>query len=89
VQRHLTARDAQSAIADAREIRDLYGLMAGYFEQRGNAGTAIRISRDGEALADAVVRSVQSNDFDAASRSAISIARACRDCHFEYKPLDP
>ncbi len=89
VQRHLTAGDGQSAIADAQEIRELYALMEDYFTDRGNSGSAVNLSKDGEALADALVKSVQAEDFEAASRSAISIARACRECHFEYKPLDP
>jgi len=89
VQRHLTAKDTQSAVTDAQEIGELYKLMEGYFAQRGNASDAVQISRDGEVLAESIVRSAQAADFDTALRSAISIARACRDCHFEFKPLDP
>jgi hypothetical protein len=89
VQRHITARDAPSAVADARDIGELYRLMEDYFQQRGDAAEAVRISNEGATLADAVVKSLESRDYEAASRSAISIARACRDCHFQYKPLDP
>jgi len=89
VQRHITARDAPSAVADAREIGELYRLMEDYFRQRGDAAEAVRISNDGATLADALVKSLETSDYGAASRSAISIARACRDCHFQYKPLDP
>jgi len=89
VQRHLTAKEAPSAIADAQEISELYQLMEQYFAQRENSANAVKISRDGRDLAAAIVNGVQASDFEAASRSAISLARACRDCHFEYKPLDP
>jgi hypothetical protein len=87
VQRNLALRDPVAAAADAREVGELYRLLEVYFTQRGDAVDAVRLSRDGAALADAVITSVQANDFDAASRSALSIARACRDCHIEYKPL--
>ena len=89
VQRHITARDAPSAVADAREIGELYRLMEDYFQQRGDAVEAVRISNEGATLADVVVKSIEISDYETASRSAIAIARACRDCHFQYKPLDP
>lgn len=89
VQRYIMARDAPAAVADAREIGELYKLVEAYFVQRGHSGNAVRISRDAQALAAAVTKSLEASDFELASRSAISIARACRDCHFEYKPLDP
>ena len=87
VQRHITAGDAPSAVADAHEIGELYRLMEGYFQQRGDAAEAVRISNEGATLADGIVKSIEISDYETASRSAISIARACRDCHFQYKPL--
>jgi hypothetical protein len=87
VQRHLAKRDSVDAISDAHEVGELYRLMAGYFTERGDAADAVKLARDGATLADAVITSVQAEDFDAASRSALSIARACRDCHIQYKPL--
>jgi hypothetical protein len=81
VQRHLAQRDSVDAISDAREVGELYRLMEGYFTERGDAADAVKLARD------AVITSVQAEDFDAASRSALAIARACRDCHIQYKPL--
>ncbi len=89
VQRHIDAQDAAAALADARELGELYGLMEDYFQRRGESADAVRISREGASLAADVIRAIEGNDLPAASRSAISIARACRDCHFQYKPLDP
>lgn len=88
VQRNLAARDANAAVADAREIGELYGSMEAYFSRRDNAGNAVKLSREGRDLAAAVVRSAAAKDFAAASKAAVSIARACRSCHSEYKPLD-
>jgi hypothetical protein len=90
IQRNLAARELVGALADAREVGELYRLMEGYFGRRGgNSEDAVKFSRDGAALADAVVKSLQGNDFDGASEFATSITRACRECHVRYKPLDP
>jgi len=63
--------------------------MQEYFNRRGDAAEAAKLAGDGAALADDVIRSVQGDDLDTASSTAISIARGCRDCHIKYKPLDP
>jgi hypothetical protein len=89
MQRDLTARDSAASAADAREVIDLYRLMAEFFSKRADATDAVKFSKDGAELAEAVVISLQGNDLEAASRSATSITRACRDCHFKYKPLEP
>ena len=88
VQRNLAAGDASAASADAREIGELYGSMEAYFSRRGNADNAVKLSREGRELAATVARSVAAKDFATASKAAVSIARACRSCHSEYKPLD-
>ena len=89
MQRNLARRDSAAALADAREVGELYRLMQDYFTQRGDATEAVKLASAGAALADDVIKSLQSNDLDTASVSAISIARGCRDCHVKYKPLDP
>jgi hypothetical protein len=88
VQRNLAAGDANAAVADAREIGELYSSMEAYFSRRGNADNAVRLSREGRDLAATVVNSAARKDFAAASKAAVSIARACRTCHLDYKPLD-
>jgi ferric-dicitrate binding protein FerR (iron transport regulator) len=89
IQRNLAMKDPVAAMADARELGKVYGLMKDYFARRGDANDAVKLSRDGAALADAAVKSIQVNDFEAASQTATSLARACRDCHVKYKPLSP
>ncbi len=90
IQRNLAARESVAALADAREIGELYRLMEDYFARRGgNSEDAVKLSKDGAGLLDATAKSLQANDFDGALRSATSLTRACRDCHVKYKPLDP
>ena len=89
MQRNLARRDSAAALSDAREVGELYRLMQDYFTQRGDATEAVKLASAGAGFADDVIKSLQSNDLDTASVSAISIARGCRDCHVKYKPLDP
>lgn len=89
MQRNITARDPVAASTDAREVAELYGFMADYFTQRGDAAEAVKLARDGAVLAGTVVDSLRESDFAGASRYARSIATACRDCHIRYKPLEP
>lgn len=89
IQHELAARDGAAALADAREVGELYRLMEEYFARPGGADGAVKLSRDGVALANAVVESLGRNDFEGASHAATSMTRACRDCHVRYKPLDP
>jgi hypothetical protein len=88
MQRNLKRNDGDAATADAREIQALYKLMEDYFDKRGDAHAAVKLSREGGELAEKVVRSATTRDFDRALGAAITLARACRDCHQDYKPLD-
>ncbi len=88
VQRELTTRNGEAAMADAREIGELYGRLERFFLQRDSAASAVKLSREGQVLSASVIRHVAAGDFVAASSAAISIAKACRDCHLEYKPLE-
>jgi hypothetical protein len=87
LQRHITARDREAAIATAREMEELYGLMEKFFSQRDHADDAVRWSREGREYASQALRDLAAQRFTAARRSALAIAHGCRDCHFNYKPL--
>jgi hypothetical protein len=88
VQRNLARQDASAATVDAREIADLYGSMEAYFTRRGGAATAVKLSQEGKELANTVVSSVAGSNFAAATQAAQTLAKACRTCHAQYKPLD-
>ena len=87
LQRHIAARDREAAIASAREIEQLYGLMEQFFDRREHADDAVRWSREGREYASQALRDLAAQRFTAARRSALAIAHGCRDCHFNYKPL--
>ena len=87
LQRHIAARDRDAALARAKELEELYGLMGQFFADRGQSDSAVRISREGRAQAAAAVRHLNAGQFNAARERALEIAHGCRGCHIEYKPL--
>lgn len=87
VQRHLRLREGEPARADAAVIEDLYDRMATWFERAGQSADAVQISRDGQAQAAGIREAIERQDFDAAHGAALRIARACNDCHDNYKPF--
>ena len=88
VQHNLTRGDTTAASADARNIGELYRSMETYFTHRADSAEAVKLSREGQELATAVLKSLAGHDLAGASRAAQTLARACRTCHLKYKPLD-
>jgi hypothetical protein len=87
LQRHIAVRDRDGALVQARELEELYGLMENFFQERGDTGTALRLSREGRAQATAAIRHLNARQFAAARARALEIAHGCRGCHIGYKPL--
>ena len=87
VQRKLDARDDPDAIAQAREIEDLYAKMEAYFVAKGESADAIKLSRESKELAAVIVNSVTAKNYQAGGNAAVTIARACTDCHDLYRPF--
>ena len=87
VQKNLDARKAEAAVADARELGRLYGLMTQFFVDDGHAADAVEMSRAGKALADAIAPAVAAQDYEAASKAALELSHACNDCHDAHKPF--
>lgn len=87
VQKSITARNDEGAKADARELERYYALMEAYFAAMGQADDAVRQSAEGRALAAAIPAALDRQDYAAATQSAVTLARACNDCHDNYKPF--
>ena len=87
VQKNIAAGRSDAAVADARELARLYGLMAAYFVEDGHAPDAVALSRDGQALAAAIPAALAASDVDGAAKSALALAHACNDCHDNHKPF--
>ncbi len=87
VQKNIDARKTDAAVADARELARLYGLMETYFADDGHAPDAVTLSQSGKALAAGIPAALAAQDFDGASRAALEISHACNDCHDVHKPF--
>jgi hypothetical protein len=88
VQRSIARRDDAAALADARQIEDLYAQMEAFFSADGQPGDAARMSREGRLLAATMAGAIEKQDYDAALRAATGITRACSDCHEHYRPFN-
>ena len=87
VQKNIEARKSDAAIADAREIERLYGLMETYFVDDGHAPDAVTLSQSGKTLAAGIPTAIAAQDFDGAAKAALEISHACNDCHDVHKPF--
>jgi hypothetical protein len=88
LQDNITNKDANGAIALAKEMENSFKLVEGFFAKRGNAEDGVTDAKRYEVMAAEIVKFVEANDFDAASNKAIEISKACDTaCHDTYKPL--
>ena len=89
VQKDLQRADAAAALSDAQEIQRLYVLLESYFADKAKYDDALHLSREGRERAEQVVAAITTNDLTSAARAAAQITRDCRECHNEFKPLEP
>jgi hypothetical protein len=87
VQKNIEARRTEAAVADARELARLYGLMETYFVDDGKAPDAVTLSQSGKALAAGIPAALAARDYDGAAQAALEISHACNDCHDNHKPF--
>jgi hypothetical protein len=87
VQKNIEARRTDAAVADARELARLYGLMETYFVEDGHAPDAVTLSQAGRTLAAGIPTALAAQDFEGAASSALAISHACNDCHDNHKPF--
>ncbi|MCV2355665.1 hypothetical protein LNV09_16090 [Paucibacter sp. B2R-40] len=86
-QQRLARGEFEAAATDARRLGELYALMETFYRQPGRPLDAAAISREGKELAAQAVLQIQAQQMDAAADGLLKIARACNDCHDEYKPV--
>lgn len=83
----LQAGNLQAGTEDGQTLLDGFKWMENYFQKKGNAEEAVKISQQGEEFINAAMKSLAEKNFDAAADSAHSAARTCRTCHDTYKPI--
>jgi hypothetical protein len=82
---NIALKDSKAAIADAKSMNEMFGHVETYFVQKGDAANAVDLTRKSRELTLTIVNSVTSNNFDAATDAATTLARTCKTCHTFYK----
>ena len=87
LQNSLDRGDADTAVADAREIERLYRNIETYFALSGNADSAVELSKKGWRDAADIAARTATKDTDGARVLIKGLMEDCRTCHRDYKPL--
>jgi cytochrome c556 len=85
--RAIAAQNRDQASADAQALADLYRRMEQFYEQRGGADDAVLASYVGRDHADSALQALGQDDFTRAAAEAAQLARDCRSCHLQFKPI--
>jgi urate oxidase len=85
---NIALKASQGAIADAKELEEMFKEVEEFFVKKGNAADGVAWSQESRALAGSVAKDVSENDFDGAAKKAVSLAKNCKACHAIYKTKD-
>ena len=81
----IALKNTKGALADAKELEDMFVKVEGFFNDKGEAHDAVELSKISVELTRGISKSVSSGDFDAATDAATNLSRTCRSCHTFYK----
>lgn len=81
----LTARNFDSALADAQILRDGLQYIHDYFVAKG-AEDGVKIAAEGQAAVARVFAAIEKKDPEAAVTAARDTGKNCKSCHDIYHP---
>jgi hypothetical protein len=83
---NISMKNAKGAMADAKELEEMFKEVGAFYEQKGNAPDAVTWSKESKEIAGVVVaQALAVNDFDTASKKSVTMAKTCKACHQMYK----
>ena len=82
----VSGENDQGVADDAAVLRQGFEYTEKYFSKVPTGADAVKISRDGLTLLDAVLKNVSEKKLDAAAEGARNVAETCKACHVLYKP---
>lgn len=83
---NISMKDAKGALADAKDLEELFKEVEDFYVKKGNAAEGVTWSKESKELAGVVVaQAIVANDFDTASKKSVTIAKTCKACHQLYK----
>ena len=81
----IALKNTKGAVADAKELEDMFVKVEGFFTAKAEAHEAVELSKKSVELTREIAKSVNAGDFDTATNSATTLSRNCRSCHTFYK----
>ncbi len=81
----IAERNAKAIVAEAKDLLSRFEQIQLYYEHKGEADDAVKLSRKSRDLAAEIVTLVSAKDFDTAAQKATDLSRACKTCHNFYK----
>ena len=85
VDSNISLKDGKAALADAREIEEMFSKVELYYKHKGDAADATEYARKSKSFATELIRQVSEKDFDSASATVGALAKSCKTCHQVYK----
>lgn len=86
---NIALENAESAIADAQTLSELFVIVEAHYEKEVAAGKdfaeAVDLSKKTLKFSSEIVTFLEQQDFESAANTATDLARACKSCHNFYK----
>jgi hypothetical protein len=81
-------QEADAALANATVLKDGLAWAEKYFAKKPEAPLGAGFAREGQEQVAALIKAVESKDFDAAHVNVRAVVKTCKSCHEAYKPPD-
>lgn len=82
---NIALQRADASKSDASDLKSMFDVVEAHFIKKGGAENAVDLSKKSKELANEIIKSIDSNNFDNASNSATELSRTCKSCHTFYK----
>ncbi|MFC3115330.1 hypothetical protein [Cellvibrio fontiphilus] len=86
---NIALENAESAIADAQTLNELFAVVADHYQQELAAGKdvaeAVDLTNKSLKFSSEIITFLQQEDYESAANTATDLARTCKTCHNFYK----
>lgn len=86
---NIALENAESAIADAQTLNELFDVVADHYQKELAAGKdvaeAVDLTNKSLKFSSEIITFLQQEDYESAANTATDLARTCKTCHNFYK----
>jgi len=82
---NIALKDIKAGAMDAKELAEMFAKVETFYQQKGDAGDAVDLSRKSKELSVEVGKEITGRNFDHANEIATSLSKTCKTCHSIYK----